>query len=132
MVHGRTRRTMPPCTSAKGFSAVLIGEVEATLLELAQGRRLPESTALCMGTGRHSLQSRRARWKESGFSAFARLGPDRHPTISTGMVSRHSYFSLNMVSSRGCPFRCNWCAKPIYGNSYHARSPRAVAAEMLH
>jgi radical SAM superfamily enzyme YgiQ (UPF0313 family) len=47
-------------------------------------------------------------------------------------MSRHSYFSLNMVSSRGCPFRCNWCAKPIYGNSYHARSPQAVAAEMRH
>jgi radical SAM superfamily enzyme YgiQ (UPF0313 family) len=47
-------------------------------------------------------------------------------------MSRHSYFSLNMVSSRGCPFQCNWCAKPIYGNSYHARSAQAVAAEMCH
>ena len=45
--------------------------------------------------------------------------------------SAHGYFSLNMASSRGCPFHCNWCAKPIYGSSYHARSPRSVAAEML-
>jgi radical SAM superfamily enzyme YgiQ (UPF0313 family) len=37
-----------------------------------------------------------------------------------------------MVSSRGCPYRCNWCAKPIYGNSYHARPPLSVASEMLH
>jgi radical SAM superfamily enzyme YgiQ (UPF0313 family) len=36
-----------------------------------------------------------------------------------------------MVSSRGCPYRCNWCAKPIYGNNYHARSPQSVAIEML-
>jgi anaerobic magnesium-protoporphyrin IX monomethyl ester cyclase len=43
----------------------------------------------------------------------------------------HGYFSLNMVSSRGCPFRCNWCSKPIYGDSYQFRSPRLVAAEML-
>jgi radical SAM superfamily enzyme YgiQ (UPF0313 family) len=35
-----------------------------------------------------------------------------------------------MVSSRGCPYRCNWCAKPIYGNNYHARSARLVAEEM--
>ena len=35
-----------------------------------------------------------------------------------------------MVSSRGCPYRCNWCAKPIYGNRYHARSPVSVASEM--
>ncbi len=42
----------------------------------------------------------------------------------------HGYFSLNMVSSRGCPYRCNWCAKPIYGNGYHARSPVSVASEL--
>ena len=28
----------------------------------------------------------------------------------------HGYFSLNMAASRGCSFRCAWCAKPIWGN----------------
>jgi radical SAM superfamily enzyme YgiQ (UPF0313 family) len=42
----------------------------------------------------------------------------------------HGFFSLNMISSRGCPYRCNWCAKPIYGETYHYRSPEAVAEEM--
>jgi radical SAM superfamily enzyme YgiQ (UPF0313 family) len=45
-------------------------------------------------------------------------------------ISAHGYFSLNVASSRGCPYSCNWCAKPIYGNSYHVRSARAVAAEL--
>lgn len=40
------------------------------------------------------------------------------------------YFSLNMVTTRGCPFKCNWCAKPIYGNRYNARSPEKVVAEL--
>jgi anaerobic magnesium-protoporphyrin IX monomethyl ester cyclase len=44
----------------------------------------------------------------------------------------HGYFSLNMASSRGCSFRCAWCAKPIWGNRYLQREPDAVAAEMLH
>jgi radical SAM superfamily enzyme YgiQ (UPF0313 family) len=35
-----------------------------------------------------------------------------------------------MVASRGCPFHCNWCAKPISGNKFHLRSPAAVAEEM--
>jgi anaerobic magnesium-protoporphyrin IX monomethyl ester cyclase len=43
---------------------------------------------------------------------------------------RHGYFSLNMAASRGCPFRCNWCAKPIWGNHYKQRSAREFAAEM--
>jgi anaerobic magnesium-protoporphyrin IX monomethyl ester cyclase len=45
---------------------------------------------------------------------------------------RHGYFSLNMAGSRGCPFRCNWCAKPIWGNHYKQRSARDMAAEMTH
>ena len=44
----------------------------------------------------------------------------------------HGYFSLNMAASRGCPFRCTWCAKPIWGNQYLQRSPQAVAMEMTH
>ena len=42
----------------------------------------------------------------------------------------HGYFSLNLATTRGCPFKCNWCAKPIYGSRYSSRSPRHVAAEI--
>jgi len=44
----------------------------------------------------------------------------------------HGYFSLNMAASRGCSFRCAWCAKPIWGNRYLQREPAAVAAEMTY
>ena len=40
------------------------------------------------------------------------------------------YFSLNMATTRGCPFKCNWCAKPIYGNRYNSRSPQNVVTEL--
>ncbi len=43
----------------------------------------------------------------------------------------HGYFSLNMAASRGCSFRCNWCAKPIWGNQYLQSSPEEIANEML-
>ncbi len=39
-------------------------------------------------------------------------------------------FSLNIATTRGCPFRCNWCAKPIYGNRYNSRSPQNVIDEI--
>jgi anaerobic magnesium-protoporphyrin IX monomethyl ester cyclase len=44
----------------------------------------------------------------------------------------HGYFSLNMAASRGCSFRCDWCAKPIWGNRYLQRDAAEVAGEMLH
>jgi anaerobic magnesium-protoporphyrin IX monomethyl ester cyclase len=42
----------------------------------------------------------------------------------------HGEFSLNMAASKGCSFRCNWCAKPIWGNRYQQRDASAVATEM--
>jgi anaerobic magnesium-protoporphyrin IX monomethyl ester cyclase len=42
----------------------------------------------------------------------------------------HGYFSLNMAASRGCSFRCAWCAKPIWGSRYLQRRAADVAAEM--
>ncbi|HZP16657.1 MAG TPA: radical SAM protein [Terriglobales bacterium] len=42
----------------------------------------------------------------------------------------HGRFSLSLVSSRGCPFRCNWCAKPIFGDKFHVRPAAEVAQEM--
>jgi anaerobic magnesium-protoporphyrin IX monomethyl ester cyclase len=42
----------------------------------------------------------------------------------------NGYFSMNLATTRGCPFKCNWCAKPIYGNRYNSRSPENVVAEI--
>lgn len=35
-------------------------------------------------------------------------------------------FTLNVATTRGCPFKCNWCAKPIYGNRYNSHSPEYI------
>ncbi|MFK7800092.1 MAG: radical SAM protein [Anaerolineae bacterium] len=45
-------------------------------------------------------------------------------------LENHGYFSMNMVTTRGCPYHCNWCAKPIWGQRYNARSAASVASEM--
>ncbi|MBV9172689.1 MAG: B12-binding domain-containing radical SAM protein [Chloroflexi bacterium] len=43
---------------------------------------------------------------------------------------RHGYYSMNIATARGCPYHCNWCAKPIWGQRYHVRSPENVVAEL--
>ena len=45
-------------------------------------------------------------------------------------LENHGFFSLNIATTRGCPFKCNWCAKPIYGNRYNIRSPENVVEEI--
>jgi anaerobic magnesium-protoporphyrin IX monomethyl ester cyclase len=51
-------------------------------------------------------------------------------TYKTIWLENHGYFSLNIATTRGCPFKCNWCAKPIYGNRYNSRSPQKVSEEI--
>jgi anaerobic magnesium-protoporphyrin IX monomethyl ester cyclase len=64
-----------------------------------------------------------------GFAAWDLVDIERYRSM---WQKAHGYFSLNMAGSRGCSFRCAWCAKPTWGNHYLQRSARDVATEMLH
>jgi anaerobic magnesium-protoporphyrin IX monomethyl ester cyclase len=52
---------------------------------------------------------------------------DRYEEVWT---RSHGKLELNLVTTRGCPYHCNWCAKPIWGQRYNARSPTNVVAEI--
>ena len=45
-------------------------------------------------------------------------------------LQKHGYYSVNIATTRGCPYKCNWCAKPMYGNTYNMRSPANVIEEI--
>jgi radical SAM superfamily enzyme YgiQ (UPF0313 family) len=121
-----------------GFLSVLMGEGEGTLLELV--RNLQGSTksdlsqvagiAYRDSSGRVHQTSRRPLMRDLDHMPFpSRDLVDMKP-YQRSWREAHGFFSLNMISSRGCPYRCNWCAKPIYGNSFAVRSARHVAEEM--
>jgi radical SAM superfamily enzyme YgiQ (UPF0313 family) len=118
---------------AGGFDAVLIGEVESTLLELAQGVPFESIRGLAHRdflTPRYNApRELRKDLDTLPFPAWDLIDMEQY---RKAWIDAHQYFSLNMVSSRGCPYRCNWCAKPIYGHNYHVRSPESIASEMLY
>jgi len=114
-----------------GFGAVLIGEVETALLEVAAGTDFAQIPGLAFvsddGVRFNSRAPLRGDLDGLPMPAWDLVDIEAYRAAWKGA---HGYFSLNIASSRGCPFRCDWCAKPIYGDKYHVRSPRAVAAEM--
>jgi anaerobic magnesium-protoporphyrin IX monomethyl ester cyclase len=127
-----------------GADLVLIGEGLATLLELlpklAADSSAPAPELIQGLSGAATLVDDTlvklngakilpASSYEGEFAAWDLLDMERYRTAWT---RAHGYFSLNMAASRGCSFRCTWCAKPIWGNQYLQRSAGAVAAEMLH
>lgn len=120
-----------------GFNFVLSGESEMVLADLCDallcgkdGRLMPGVATLDDATGevlrvaplrRHALRIALP-WPARDLIDMARY--------RNAWESAHGRFSLNLISSRGCPFRCNWCAKPIFGDAFAVRSAEDVANEV--
>ncbi len=122
----------------KGFRCVLLGEAEWTLIEAVTHLMRGEDDALEQVPGLAYLRNGHEVVKTGSRTLMRDL--DHLPFPSRDLIdvaqyrdawkSSHGYFSMNIVSSRGCPYRCNWCAKPIYGDSFTIRSAAMVAEEM--
>jgi anaerobic magnesium-protoporphyrin IX monomethyl ester cyclase len=123
----------------QGFEYVLLGEAEWTLLELVRAlledselkpEHIPGVTFLRQATDEVFRAPSRPLLRDLDTLPLpARDLMDLKP-YRNAWKSRHGLFSLNLVASRGCPYRCNWCARPIYGSSFHIRSAESVADEM--
>jgi len=138
IVAGADATDHPATYLDRGADFVVAGEGEVTLVELLD---------TLTGKRREPLETVSGLWLRNSGGAVVRTPPreiirglDQLPFPAWDLVdvdryraiwrARHGYFSMNVATTRGCPFHCNWCAKPIYGQRYTARSPEHVAAEM--
>jgi anaerobic magnesium-protoporphyrin IX monomethyl ester cyclase len=119
-----------------GAHYVLIGEGEQTLGELLDHllRHGPElESILGLAFERNNevvINPRRPDLKDLDalpFPAWDLVDLERYRAI---WYERHGYYSMNLATSRGCPYHCNWCAKPIWGQRYHVRSAENVVGEL--
>jgi anaerobic magnesium-protoporphyrin IX monomethyl ester cyclase len=123
----------------KGFRCVLLGEAEWTLLETVQHllkrddggiAQIPGLAYLDDETQEIARTARRPLTKDLGLLSFPARDLIDADQYRAAWKTSHGYFSMNIVASRGCPYRCNWCAKPIYGDSFALRPAWSVAEEM--
>jgi anaerobic magnesium-protoporphyrin IX monomethyl ester cyclase len=125
---------------AAGAHFVLIGEGEETLGELLDhltGAGAPKLGAIMglayaepNGAGRVTSTPRRPDIRDLDALPFPAWDLVDIPRYRAIWQKRHGYYSMNMVTTRGCPYHCNWCAKPIWGQRYNSRSPENVVAEL--
>lgn len=122
----------------RGADYVLIGEGDPALPELLDHLEGKSSAALADIRGIAYLDEARqiartlprpvvSKLDELPFPAWDLVDRDAYRAIWN---AHHGYYSMNMVTTRGCPFHCNWCAKPIWGQRYNVRSPQNVVEEM--
>jgi anaerobic magnesium-protoporphyrin IX monomethyl ester cyclase len=120
-----------------GADYIINGEAELTLVALLDGLRtgapVEEVKGLAFLDGAAAAVKRTAprplmkNWDWLPMPAFDLVDMDAYRQT---WLKHVGYFSLNAVSTRGCPFHCNWCAKPIYGNRYTVRPAKQVAAQL--
>jgi len=124
-----------------GFRCALLGEAEFTLLEAVPHLLKSKKAALggiaglaylSQTKGEVVYTARRSQLRQLDALPFPARDLIDMRQYRDVWKSAHGYFSLNLVASRGCPYRCNWCAKPIYGDTFSVRSPLNVAEEMCH
>ena len=141
IVAGSDASDQPEAFLAAGADVVLMGEGIAALVQLlerldrhrdieTQGWTAGLSGVSFLADGHPRTERLGAQPPDAqltGLPAWDLIDIERYRTF---WLERHGYFSLNMTASRGCPFHCNWCAKPIWGNHYRRGDAREAAAEM--
>jgi radical SAM superfamily enzyme YgiQ (UPF0313 family) len=61
--------------------------------------------------------------------AWSHIAPNLYPTAPQGGVARRAPIAP-MITSRGCPYRCRFCASGLQGHTIRFRDPARVVDEM--
>ena len=119
-----------------GADFIILGEAEQTLLELInaiknnsvdftniQGLAFKKETEIVKTPKRNVMRE----LDSLPLPAWDLVDIEKYQNV---WRNKYGYFSINIATTRGCPYKCNWCAKPIYGNRYNTRSPENVMKEL--
>jgi radical SAM superfamily enzyme YgiQ (UPF0313 family) len=124
----------------RGADVVVAGEGEATMAELlpALAERGPHRLHGVAGTifrgedGQVVTNPERAQIPDLDSLPW----PDRAQIDLARYVEvwhrHHGMGSVNLITARGCPYRCRWCSHAVFGYTHRRRSPRDCANEVAH
>ena len=125
---------------AHGADVVVVGEGEETLAELLPtlASRGPHRLQGIAGTAfrdeHGQVVSNPPRPQIADLDSLP--WPDREridlPKYVDVWRTHHGMGSVNMITARGCPYKCQWCSHAVFGYSYRRRSFVDCADELQH
>jgi anaerobic magnesium-protoporphyrin IX monomethyl ester cyclase len=141
LVAGGPLPTCDPEPFLSHFDVVVRGEGEQTMLELLQAFRDGSALETIPGIvyrtdpgwpdkGRLVYTPERKFMKELDRIPFpARALLPNESYIRQGR-KKYGYSITTVMSTRGCPYRCEFCSNVVFGSSYRERSPENVVDEI--
>jgi anaerobic magnesium-protoporphyrin IX monomethyl ester cyclase len=121
------------------FDVVGIGEGEATMLELVEAVEEHRSLSSVKGIvylDHEGDESRvvHTRIREAIQDLDRLPFPARdqldHEAYKKHYKERYGYTTTSAISSRGCPFQCDFCSRAVFGHEFRTRSAENIVDEM--
>jgi anaerobic magnesium-protoporphyrin IX monomethyl ester cyclase len=141
LVAGGPLPTCDPEAFLDYFDLVVRGEGEQTMVELLRAYETQTGLAEVAGI----VYRTEAAWPASGGLVYTperkfQKNLDRLPFPARALLPNESYLRYGkkkygyaittVMSTRGCPFRCEFCSNVVFGGSYRERSPQNVVDEV--
>jgi anaerobic magnesium-protoporphyrin IX monomethyl ester cyclase len=125
---------------AHGADVVVLGEGEATMAELlpALAARGPHRLHGIAGAvfrdeaGEMVTNPERPQLADLDALPWPDRGAIDLPRYVDVWREHHGQGSVNLITARGCPYRCHWCSHAVFGFTHRRRSPADCAAELAH
>jgi anaerobic magnesium-protoporphyrin IX monomethyl ester cyclase len=137
LVAGGALPTVEPETFLKIFDVVVVGEGEQTMLELVNqfmnGGDFSQLNGIVY-RDKCSGEIRRTPARELNVYLDSLPSPSRELFENDAYKKYYSkkfgYTITAIMTTRGCPFSCDFCSKPVFGSVFRARTASNVCDEI--
>jgi anaerobic magnesium-protoporphyrin IX monomethyl ester cyclase len=135
LVVGGPMPTLEPTDYLDVFDVAVIGEGEQTIVELAksfeQGLGFLDVPGIAYKQdGRVKFTSTRIYIENFDSLPFPSRGLFDNDAYKKYYAKRFGYTTSPLISSRGCPFSCDFCSRPVFGQTFRSRSSDNIIDEM--
>ena len=148
LVAGGPLPSCDPAAFLDDFDVVVMGEGERTMVELVRAHAAGDALTDVAGIAYRDGLS----WEENALSDHGRVVVTPPRPLATNLDylpfparqllpnqqyiqygrQKFGYSKTTVITTRGCPFRCEFCSNAVFGVSYRERSAANVVDEVEH
>jgi anaerobic magnesium-protoporphyrin IX monomethyl ester cyclase len=137
LVAGGALPSIEPERFLGDFDVVVVGEGEETMLELVNQHLKGGDFSRINGiVYRDKASGRTQRTAPRGLSKDLNIFPSpsrelfENESYKKYYSKKFGYTTTAVMTSRGCPFSCDFCSQPIFGNVFRTRDASKVVDEV--
>lgn len=137
LVAGGPLATSDPADFLNSFDVVAIGEGEQTMLELVNAIQNDDTAKLSKvegisfkDHGKMVITPARDFLEDLDCLPFPARELFDNQAYKDYYSSKFGYTTTSVITSRGCPFECDFCSRPIFGNRFRSRKAANIVDEV--